>query len=211
MQLMLEGTLYNFIPLREFRAHHNLPPDFGISTFEHKDFTGLGRIDEAGAALKSVRAELLTLLPAKLSPSGWLTFLPRLTHHFQQQLERINIQVGLKDVEIEFAVSGFSDALHQYAFALLRAQSAPLPDFHIVYAEWLNTTARVFTHHTTTIINNQSWNIRVVAHAYGRVGLLIEAGDHIYPVYDPALACPAEGFMTGLLSEIAARMRADAG
>ena len=62
------------------------------------------------------------------------------------------------------------------------------------------------------------WSIALIKRAAAEVnkdiGLLdakvadaiIQAGDETYAVYDPALACPVEGFMSGLLAEVAAHM-----
>jgi hypothetical protein len=50
--------------------------------------------------------------------------------------------------------------------------------------------------------------VQIIAHAYGRAGMVIHASDETFYVYDAALGCPAEGFMSTLLSDIAARMLA---
>jgi hypothetical protein len=210
MILTLEGVPYDFIPLKDFRAAHDLPPDFGVATFNPKDYSGLGRIDRAGTALNTVREAVLAVLPEKLLASQWLIYLPELTRLFQSKLYEINPQVGLKDVEIDYAVGGFSDVCQAYAYALVRAhaEQQPAPDFRAVYGEWLNGTAKIFAEQYTYAHQDQQWIIHIVAHAYGRIGLLIQAGDQHYAIYDPALACPAEGFMTTLLSEVVARMGA---
>ena len=208
MNLTLNGIAYTFIPIKVFRATHNLPPEFGVAQFELKDYSGLGRIDTAGTALNSVRAAVLEALPMHQSAVQWLTFLPQLTDLFADQLQTINEQVGLKQVEIEYAVAGFSDSLQAYAYALLQANSAKVapPPFHMVYGDWLNSTARVYAQEHTFFLNNEVVNVQIVTHAYGRVGLLIQTPSTSYAVYDPALACPAEGFMTVLLIEVAERM-----
>jgi hypothetical protein len=116
--------------------------------------------------------------------------------------------VGLRDVEIEFAVAGFNDALQAYAYAFAYANTThtPLPDFQSVYTEWLNGTIKIFSQQHSYLVDDQTCTIQVIAHAYGRIGLLIHAAE-TYAVYDPILACPAEGFMTTLLTEIAGHMR----
>ncbi len=208
MQFTIEGTRYTFIPIKEFRAMHHLPTKFDIALFESKDYAGLGRIDTAGAALNQLRAAVIAALPDKLLPLNWLSVLPEITHVFEAQLYQINDQIGLHDVEIEFAVAGFNDALQAYAYAFVYAATTrtPVPTFQTVYGEWLNGTIKVFTQEHTYVLGDETCTIQVIAHAYGRIGLLIQASD-TYAVYDPILACPAEGFMTNLLIEIAAHMR----
>jgi len=208
VQFTIEGIRYDFMPIKDFRAIHQLPSTFNIALFESKDYTGLGRIDSAGAALNHLRAAVIAALPDKVLPLNWLSVLPEITRIFETQLYQINDQIGLRDVEIEFAVAGFNDALQAYAYAFVYANSThtPLPDFLTVYSEWLNGTVKAFAQEHTYIVGDESCTIQVIAHAYGRIGLLIHASE-TYAVYDPALACPAEGFMTQLLIEIATHMR----
>jgi hypothetical protein len=209
MRLTIDGHLHDFTPIKQFRSEYGLPPEFGVSLFEPKEWEGLGRIDRAGAELNRVRAAVLAALPASLTPSGWLAFLPDLSRPFENKLWEINPQVGLKDVEIEFAVGGFSDVCQAMAYALLRAKAAgdPVPDFHHVYADWLDNTARVFSEVHTHTHQGEAWQVQIVAHAYGRAGLLIKTSTTTHYVHDPALGCPAEGFMAALLAEVCARMR----
>ncbi len=208
MQLTIEGISYDFMPIKDFRAIHHLPTTFNITLFESKDYAGLGQLDKAGAELNQLRTAILAALPEKLLPLNWMNVLPELTHLFEAQLYQINHQIGLRDVEIEFAVAGFSDALQAYAYAFAYASSTqtPLPDFQAVYSEWLNGTVKAFAQEHSYMVGDQSCTIQVVAHAYGRIGMLIRA-DETYAVYDPILACPAEGFMTKLLLDVAAHMR----
>ena len=208
MQFTIEGIPYQFISIKEFRATHQLPNTFNIALFENKDYAGLGRIDSAGTALNQLRATVISALPKQVLPLNWMSVLPNLTHIFETQLYQINDQVGLRDVEIEFAVAGFNDALQAYAYAFAYANTThtPLPGFQSVYTEWLNGTIKIFSQQHSYIVDDQPCTIQVIAHAYGRIGLLIHA-DETYAVYDPLLACPAEGFMTTLLTEIASQMR----
>lgn len=208
MQFTIEGIPYDFIPIKVFRAAHQLPTTFNVALFESKDYAGLGRIDAAGAALNQLRATVIAALPKQLLPLNWMSVLPDITHLFEAQLYQINDQVGLRDVEIEFAVAGFSDALQAYAYAFAYANTThtPLPDFQAVYTEWLNGTIKIFSQKHSYLLVDESCTIQVIAHAYGRIGLLIHAAD-TYAVYDPLLVCPAEGFMTALLTEVAAHMR----
>ena len=127
----LKAFVTTFIPIKAFRAAHQLPNTFNIALFKSKDYAGLGRIDEAGAALNQLRTAVIAALPEHLLPMNWLSVLPDLTNLFEAQLYQINDQVGLRDVEIEFAVAGFSDALQAYAYAFAYANTTrtPLPDF----------------------------------------------------------------------------------
>jgi hypothetical protein len=208
VRLTIEGISYDFMPIKDFRAIHHLPTTFNIALFESKDYAGLGRIDSAGAALNQLRTTVMEALPAKVMPLSWLSILPEITRLFEAQLYQINHQIGLRDVEIEFAVAGFHDALQAYAYDFVYAVSThtSLPDFQAVYGEWLNGTVKAFAEEHSYIVGDQACTIQVIAHAYGRIGLLIHAGE-TYAIYDPALACPAEGFMTQMLLEVAAHMR----
>jgi very-short-patch-repair endonuclease len=128
MHLTIEGESRSLIPIKDFRAVQGLLPDFGVAFFEPKDYNGLGRIDRAGAELNRIRAALLDALPQQMDRRGWLAFLPGYVHLFENQLYIINDQVGLKDVEIEFAVAGLSDVLHHLAYKLvLTPPPSPLP------------------------------------------------------------------------------------
>lgn len=208
MHLTVDGIRQIFTPIRDFCARHNLPLSFGITHFEPKDYTDLGRIDRAGAELNAVRAALLTALPERAEPAGWLAFLPALADLFRVQLLDINAVVGLKAVEIDFAVAGLHDALQAYAYALLRARAArtAAPDFRAVYGEWLDGTTRVFAQVYPYQHHDESWSIQVVATAYGRAGLIVSTPGATHYLRDASYGCPAEGFMTALLAEIAARM-----
>jgi hypothetical protein len=209
MQLSIDGVRHTFTPMREYRAQHGLPPEFGVALFEPKDYRDLGSIEgvEAGAALNSVRAAVLAALPPALTPDMLLTTPALLTEVFRAQLYAINRIVGLREVEVEFAVAGFADVVQNYAYALVRARlgGAAPPDFWAVYGAWLESSARVaYTEHEYAHAHScEVWRVQVVSHAYGRAGLVVERGsaDADY-VVDGALACPADGFMAGLLREV---------
>ncbi len=213
MQLIIEGQRHDFVPIKDFRAEQGLPAEFGMALFEPKDYTGLGRIDRAGAELNAVREAVLDAIPGKLPLPAWMAFLPELTRLFQSKLYEINPRVGLKDVEVDFAVAGFHDVCQALLYAMLRAHTggAPQPEFRHVYDEWLNSSTRLFSEVYGYEHRGQHWRIRVVAHAYGRAGLIIDTGEVRHYVHDPALGCPAEGFMASLLGEVAARILGAAG
>jgi hypothetical protein len=210
MRLIIDSLPRQLMPIKDFRTAHDLPSEFGVALFEPKDYTGLGRIDRAGAELNTVRVALLDALPAHLPARDWLAFLPGYARLFEDKLYAINSQVGLKDVEIEFAVAGLSDVLHQVAYALLRSDTQ-LPTkefFHTIYSQWLDNSVKVFTQAYPYDHAGQRWHIQLIAHAYGRAGMVVYTREDTYYVYDPALGCPAEGFMSALLAEIVARMLA---
>jgi hypothetical protein len=217
IRLTIEGEARELTPIKLFRTAYDLPPEFGVAFFEPKDWTGLGRIDRAGAELNSVRSAMLDALPAQMAVRGWLAFLPDYVRLFESKLYEINPQVGLKDVEIEFAVAGLSDVLQAAAYELVirhpqQGEGFKLSPtdvtqfFRTVYTTWLDNSVRVFTETYTYAHRADTWQIQIFAHAYGRAGLIVRMSDAVHYVYDPALACPAEGFMAALLGEIIERM-----
>lgn len=206
MQLLIEGEIRQFIPVKTFRAQYDLPPEFGVKLFEPKDYTGLGSIERAGAELNEVRSAMLAAAPRGLTPSGWLAALPALQSQFRGELERINPAVGLHEVEIDFAAAGFGDMTRAFVYALLRARAAGdmPPTYEAVYGAWLNSTVRISGLVHRYRCRERTWAIRIVNHAYGRAGLIVSMEDGQHYVHDPGLGCPAEGFMWSLLGDLAA-------
>ena len=202
MRLTIEGRAHVFTPIKSFREAHQLPPEFGVALFEPKDYSGLGRIDQAGAALNGVRMAVLAAMPTTLSRQEWLGLIPELTRLFTDQLYAINAKVKLHDVEIEFAAAGFSDVCQAVVYAMLRARNETLPPFEAIYGEWLDQTARV----SQTVHRYGEWQVQIVTHAYGRAGLMVQIDEETAYVQDGTLGCPAEGTMAALLAEVAARM-----
>jgi hypothetical protein len=205
---LIDGEHLTPIPLKTFIGHYGLAADFGVSAFSTKDYAGLGRIDAAGAALNTLRETVLQRVPARCTVTSLLNTVDDLGRHFEQHLRQINPVVGLREPEIEFAVAGFRDVLSQFAYALVQAHltHGPRPDFSRSYHDWLMSTLRCFEERHLLQVAGQDAVVQVVAHAYGRVGLLIRRGDQTDAIYDPALACPAEGFMTVLVAAVASRM-----
>ncbi len=201
MRLTIDGSPRDFTPIKAFRAAHDLPSEFGVALFEPKDYSGLGRIDRAGAELNGVRTAVLAAIPPKLPLPQWIAYLPQLTRLFTEQLYAINPQVKLHDVEIEFAAAGFADVCQAVVYANLRP---PPPPFEAIYARWLDDTTRV----SQTVHPYGDWRIQIVTHAYGRAGLIVQMDAETHYVQDAALACPAEGFMASLLSDAAAQISA---
>jgi hypothetical protein len=206
MQLFIDGAACEFVPIKSFRAEYNLPPAFSVALFEPKDYAGLGRIDRAGSELNDVRRAVLDALPERLSINAWLTFLPQLEALFRDKLVKINAQVGLREVEIDFAVAGFGDVCRALLYALLRAraENRPIPTFIQVYAEWLNSTIRVSQAVYIYEHEDEKWRVQIVNHAYGRIGICVQTGSMIHYVHDGVYGCPAEGYMVALLTDVAA-------
>jgi hypothetical protein len=205
MNFLIDGQPRTLSPLKDFRAQHGLPPEFKVSLFEPKDYAGLGNIERAGADLNAVRHLVLASIPPHVTQATLFSdALPRLERVFEQQLYAINPVVGLKDVEIGFAVSGFADVCRAWGYAFVRARidKTPLPDFNHIYADWLYSSIRVSQTLHPYAHQGQTWQIQVLTHAYGRFGLVVHSGQAAHYVYDAALACPAEGYMLTLLSEV---------
>jgi hypothetical protein len=201
MHFMIDGQPRPLTDIKDFRAQFNLPSEFKVSLFEPKDYTGLGSIERAGAELNSVRRAVLDAIPQRITVDMLIgSVLPDIERVFEARLYAINAQVGLKDAEIGFAVSGFSDVCRAWSYAYLRTRidKSPPPDFNILYADWLNNSIRV----SQTRHPYQSWQVQVLTHAYGRFGLIIHMDKETHYLYDPSLACPAEGYMLNLLSEV---------
>lgn len=210
MRLLIDNTPREFIDIKTFRANHGLPAAFGVNFFEPKDYSGLGRIDRAGAELNSLRQAVLAAIPAQMTPEGALLFLPELARCFEEQLYAINAAVGLRDAEVGFAVAGFDDVCRALLYALIQARRAGTvpPAFPALYTTWLENTLRISQKRHSYLHTDEVWQVQIVNHVYGRVGLIVRTGQAVYYVRDMALACPAEGFMFGLLSAVAARVMA---
>jgi hypothetical protein len=200
------------VPIKAYRALHNLPPTFGIAQFEPKDYTDLARIDHAaaGAALNDLRRSMIahTQAVADKRPlvSAWVSAVDDLTHLFAKELAAINAVVGLRPNELDFAIGGFYDVCKAWSFAMLRP--APRKPFDAVYTTYLNESVR-----TSSMVYRYShagtvWQVQIISGIYGRCALLVRrsAKPPYDCVYDTALACPAEHFMGGLLADVAAVM-----
>jgi hypothetical protein len=182
-----------------------LPEAFGVQTFEPKDFEGLAAIDRAGSEMNEMRAALLNLVPTRMLTPEILPFVDRMVAMFRAALAGINDRVGLRIQEIEFAVAGFADVLHNWAYALIRARAShtSLPDFQFVYMNWLQSSVRVSQRVFPYPGATGSLHVQVLNHAYGRIGLRVADQDQVYYVQDGIYACPAEGYMVSLLTELA--------
>jgi hypothetical protein len=206
--IALDGIAYPTLPLADFRAQYGLPESFKVSYFEPKDYSGLGRIDGAGAALQDLRQAVLGRTPQGFTALVLLQHLPTLQQFFQDQLEAINPQIGLHQPEIEFAASGFGDALHAWVYALVAAGQQPHPpSFAQVYHDWVMASTRLAATRHPYQHGQQPWAVQIISNVYGRLGMLVHLdATQRYAVLDASLACPAEGFMLKLLNEVAAKM-----
>lgn len=206
MQLQIDGEIRTFVPVRDFRQQQNASYNFGVAMFEPKNYAGLGRIDSAGSDLNDLRRTILESIPSGITLKGWIDFLPHLTQLFHNLLLQINVEIGLREPEIDHAVAGFNDVCHALVYAIIRAHKAgePTPTFQPIYDQWLNSTVRVSSTAHSYINHGQVWAVQVVNHAYGRAGLIVWTDDTTHYLYDNMLGCPVEGFMAALLKDVAA-------
>ncbi len=212
MQLMIAGDVRTFVPLNSFCTQHQLPADFGVALFEPKAYVGLGSIEAAGDALPGLRQRLLEAMPDAISLNDGLAHVDRLQMGFERELWAINPQIGLREQEIAFATAGLGAVLSAWFYALrvAHARQTDAPRFEAIYGEWLHDTLQVTPAHEYAHAG-AVWQVHIIHHAYGRVGLFIEAPHADYYVADGGLACPAQGFMHGLLAALCARFAAALG
>ncbi|HXV43084.1 MAG TPA: hypothetical protein VEC96_08470 [Anaerolineae bacterium] len=212
MQLTIAGQPHTFIPLPTFRSRWGLPDDFNLAYFEPKDWQGLGSLEGSGKALAIVRQRVLDAVPQTVTLNDLISQVEALTDLFQHELVAINPQIGLREVEVDFAVAGFADVIQAAAYQLLRlshtyrhdpTQFEPAFDFSAIYQNWLDASARLSaTVHFYTYENVQ-YEVQVIYNAYGRVGLRVQVNSEVYYVTDMALACPASNYMLDLCREVA--------
>jgi hypothetical protein len=211
MRLQLDGKWHDLIPLAEFKARYQLPHDFGIALFEPKDYTGLGRLDQAGDALQRLLRETLSAVPVNLQWPALFDVLAQVLRTFGSTLEAINPTVGLRPVEVEFAVSGLGDLCQHFGYELMRLKvlNQPLPDeiAHTLYHDWVNTSVRVSSTRHAYHVGSIKWQIQLLNTIYGRVGFIIyHSNGHIDYVQDDRYACPADAFMLRLFLQLSKRI-----
>lgn len=208
MELVINGVAQTLIPIQQFRAEQGLPDHFGLATIEPKTRSVMGDVSGAGAALNNLQATLLPCVPETLRADAWLNVVPSLSATFERQLRAVNAHVQLNDAEIFYAVDGFEAVCGAVAVALARCHytGETPPPFHQLYGDWLMGTVRVSYDAHSYQHADDIWALRVIRHAYGRVGLLVETPDASHYVADSALACPTQGFMFKLLQAVAERM-----
>jgi hypothetical protein len=205
MEWLLQGELRQVMSLASFRALYDLPPEFGLASFVRKDYTRAGRIGGAGTALQTVRTALVNAIPSETPPGGWMAFIFTLQRQFRQQLYAVNAYVGLQPSEIDYAVTGCCDVLRMFVYEIGCAQLAgnPLPEFHQIYFTWFNSNIHLSRPVAHYVYGDYLWQIQVISNPFGRAGLAIETHADTHYVYDPELACPAAGFVSSLLRDIA--------
>lgn len=208
MNLRVQGKLQNFTSLGEFQQRFDLPSSFRLDMLQPKQDRELGSIEQAGEALNEVRTRVIDVIPQDVAPTQWMTEVATLASTFEAELNRINAYVGLRPVEIDFAVEGFRGVCSAVAFAVVRAHTTRTepPSFHEIYAEWLQDTVQISQEMHEYIYGDETWQLQIVSHAYGRVGLVVTTPHDVHYVVDKSLACPAEGYMARLLHDVAAQM-----
>lgn len=208
MKLVIAGQSHILIPIQAFRAQHGLPETFGLVFFDAKDTEGLASMQLAGESLNKLEQALLQSIPAQYDLMSLLTICDQLTATFHNELIRINDRIGLREPEVDYAVAGFGDVLRRWCYQTIQHQisRATHADFKPIYAQWLADSVRIATHIFYYDHKGQSWQIQVVNHAYGRVGLKINTGLSVQYVLDTVHACPAEGYMFRLMQAITAQL-----
>lgn len=211
MQFAVDGLLHDFDDLKIYRARHHLPDSFGMNVFDEKSYEGLGSIEHAGLELVALKQRLCADMPQLGTTQRWLLYLPTLSQQFREALEAMNHVVGLRDVEMDFAAAGFGDMCNRWVYALVYGDQTrgKSPRFEDIYRDWLMDSIRVshviypYPHH------QQVWKIRLISHVYGRMGLMIKRDESTDFVYDSRYACPAEGYMLGLLRTVTEQIALD--
>ncbi len=203
MELILNHMRHRLIPIRQFWAEYHLPNTFGVTYFEPKDDTGLARIDGAGEALTLLRQTVLAGIPTPLHLTA--DFLDDYAHLFITTLRKVNPSIGLKEVEMEYAFGGFADMLNTWFYDHIRATQTQTPTtpFDSLYDEWVASSGR-----RSEKIHSygDSWHIRLLNNAYGRVGLQVDMPTKTVYVHDTTYLCPAEGFMWVLLRDVIGKL-----
>jgi hypothetical protein len=209
IQLPIDGVLRDFVDVQTYRKLHHLPNSFGVNTFEPKSYDGLGSIAHAGDVLRTMKDHFLSEMPDFASPQKWLLLQDQEQARFRSLLVETNTQVGLREPEIDFAVAGFVNVYSQWVYVLFHAKATHTPpkSFDEIYHAWLHESVRVASqiyHYKHSV---DVWQVKIISHVYGRIGLQIQRGDIVEHVYDHNLACPAEHFMRSFMSDVAAHIQ----
>lgn len=206
--LLIAGEQVTFVPLNVFRVMHGLPEQFSIRQFDPKDNIGLAHIDQAGGIYHELETAVMAAIPQSLSILNLLYACDHLEMAFRAALELANPGIGLRDVEIDYAVAGFADMLSRWSYALIQAKAVhqPAPEYRQVYGDWLGESMRIASREIAYAHDGDIWQIRVVNHVYGRIGLQVRMASGIHYVADHTHACPAEAFMARLLRMIARQL-----
>ncbi|MCU0480182.1 MAG: hypothetical protein MUE54_03090 [Anaerolineae bacterium] len=208
MDIIINHQRHTLTPIRQFRAEYHLPDTFGIAHFEPKNFAGLGHIDGAGEALDTLRIAIIQALPPRLTTLPTHDFLEHIARLFENTLNAVNPVIGLRDVEIGYAVSGFSDILNNWLYDAIRASQTHTPPtpFDTLYADWLANSGRRSEKKYTYPYQGDEWTIRFLYNAYGRVGFQTDMHNTTMYVQDIIYVCPAEGFIHQLTREMVKKL-----
>ncbi len=201
IRLHIDGQARTLTDIRSFRTEHDLPETFGVNHFEPKDYTELGTLENAGSNLTRLRQRVLDAIPRRAELLDLFDLPGHVASAFERGLHKINDEVGLRQSEINFARSNFEDILRTISFDVVRAnRTREQPStFAAIYHEWLFQTVRVSSKAHRYNVHDDEWLVQIINHAFGRVGLRVRISDQTTYVFDPSLACPAEGFTVGLL------------
>ncbi|TVR20581.1 MAG: hypothetical protein EA396_10425 [Anaerolineaceae bacterium] len=197
-----------FVPIRTYRARHDLPDEFGVAYFEPKPDEGLARLDGAGDALETLRRATLHAIPATTTHERLLVAIDAAADAFTRALNAVNGDIGLKPEEIDYACAGFRDVLGAWGYAVIRQRPAHFDAAHFdaLYNDWIADSVRIaartfaYTHGGTT------YHANIISTVYGRVGLRVVADGVTTYVADAVHACPAQSFMLTLCREAARRL-----
>lgn len=215
MELMLDGQRHTWLALQNFRLQQGLPDDFGVAYFEPKNWEGLGSISGSGKLLASMKQNIMAGVPSALKLPELFPLGEALTNLFHQEFVTINPHIGLQEVEVEFAVAGFSDIMRGVAFKLIQLSQAYQQnlavvqrdfDFEAVYQGWLDDATRLSSLVHPYPHGEVTYQVQVIYNPYGRVGLKVQVNGEVYYVADLELACPAASYMHELCGDIAAKI-----
>jgi hypothetical protein len=148
---------------------------------------------------------VLEAIPAQMPLHEWLAYLPNLTRLLENKLHEVNPEIGLKSVEIEYAISGFESVIRGLIYTMIRAhaEGQAFPAFDTIYQDWLDDSVRISSTVHPYTHQGQTWAIQIVNNAYGRVGMMVWTEEETYYMHSSRLACPAEGYMLSLMTEVA--------
>lgn len=210
MELVINHNRQNLIPVRKFRADYLLPDNFGVSLFEPKNFAGLGHIDGAGEALDILRTAIIEAMPPRLTALPTFDFLEHIARLFENTMNAVNPLIGLRDVEIGYAVSGFNDILNSWLYDAIRATqtNTTATPFNTLYADWLANSGRRSEKMYTYSYQADEWKIRFLYNAYGRVGFQVDMPNQTVYIQDTVYICPAEGFIHQLTRDMVNKLTA---
>jgi hypothetical protein len=213
MQLVIDGDLRCFTPIREFHKRWGLPETFGVTTFEASETLGLKPLDRVSDEINLVRQAVLDAIPHPMPLHEWLAYLPNLTQILTHKLHEIAVDIHLKAAEIDSLAAEFEAACQCLVYALIRARAAQqtLPDFDQVYHAWLSENLRISSRTYSYIYGSDVWAIQIVRTAFGFAGLIIWTENATYYVQDTRCGGALGGFMNKLLSEVGARLILAAG